>query len=66
MSWEPEGCNHWIIVLKDSVREVENYQEIPMYYISTIGVQVYEDFIHAVAVEAPDIPWKPNWLLFDE
>ena len=66
MSWEPEGCNHWVVVLKESVREVKNYEELPMYYISTIGVQIYEDLVHIVAIEAPDIQWKPRWLLFDE
>jgi hypothetical protein len=66
MSWEPEGCNHWVVVLKESVREVENYEALPMFYISTIGVHYSEEFSHIVAAEAPEISWKPNWLVFDE
>jgi hypothetical protein len=66
MSWEPEGCNHWVVVLKESVREVENYESLPMYYISTIGIQYHEDVTFTLYAEAPEIPWKPNWLLFDE
>lgn len=66
MSWEPKGCNHWVVVLKESVREVKNYEELPMYYISTIGVHYHEEFGHMVAMEAPDIQWRPTWLLFDE
>ena len=65
-SWEPEGCNHWVIVLKESIREVENYEELPMYYISTIGFQYHDEFGYIVAAEAPEILWRPQWVVFVE
>jgi hypothetical protein len=63
-SWEPEGSCHWVAVLKESVRETENYGFIKDYCISSITLHYHEEFGHLVAAEVPTIHWKPNWFMF--
>jgi len=63
-SWENKGSAYWVIVLKESVREVENYSFIKDYCASSITIHYHEEFSHLAAAEAPKIQWKPNWLMF--